>query len=1352
MMSFEREVLSASQVRAARAMLAWSQRDLAEVATVATSTIADFERGHRTPVPNNAQAMRNALEAQGITFTAGGAVLASKFKPALLEPTPGVPLRWISATDLSQWGERRDGQAGLPELLMRLIYAVKGPRARLRFPSDESIAYPGWDGICEVETEAPFIPAGRSVWEIGAQRGNVAGKAQSDYEKRSENPLGLAWHETTFIFVTPQRWPNKDEWSANRRADGKWRDVRVYDADDLVHWLDMSPAVAIWLAIRVGRRPEGLRELSEVWDEWSQATEVPLSEELIGMDRDDDATAVLRWLARPPSLLSIQAEGADESIAFLHAALSPLPHEHLLSWQSRCVVAESEDVARRLVGIGPKLIVVLSGCDPGLAARLVADGHHVYNAFGSEVGSPPNVLRLARPWRESLEFGLQQAGVAAERAHSLAANAGRSITVLRRLMRTAPGRAPSWAASTPSQGLLAAMLAGAWRQDSPADRQIIESLAGASYDVVEQDLSSLAVVMDSPLRRSGFVWKLASLRDAWMQLAPFLTETHIDRLLSVFVEVLGAENPEFDVDPAERWRTPRSNLNDRPSDELRRGLTEALIALGVFPDRACNVSEASSRVDHAVRTLISRANGRVLWSLCRDFCRLAEASPTGFLAAIQDALDNPDQPLGALFRSDESFLGAGEYLADLLWALETLAWSPEHLSSVALILGRLAEIDPGGRTMNRPANSLRQILLSWSPQTHATSEERIQVLDLLLRRSPEVGWTTLLSLVPRGQDTSHPSPLPVWRDFTIKEREIITSAKLAKTNWEIGVRLLERAGDDAGRWQSLLEHWANFEPAWRCKAAVQLSDAIPGFVEPSTRQNLREALRALLHRHRNYPNAPWALDEIDLAPLDSVLDTLEPDDARERYAWLFANVSDYLYAETSSWEDRRESLRVAQIEAAEKIVAECDTKDILEFGRSAKMSWDFGCAVMTSTRISESDKERLMETALETALETVDTEKMSLGMLHQSVERCGIDSLEARFDAALAAGRPDQVLLRLALVLTRNSSTWQRVESAGGNVERGYWQRISLFGIDETEDIVAICDKLIAANRSAGAVTFIGDRIEKAAPSSELLIRILVTASERNALSSGNIDAVMFSYHVSKLFKYLDEDDSVNEEQISRLEWIYFNVLEHSDRPPRTLHKALAASPEFFVELLCAVFLPSADSGVVESEASSEDEAKRIAEQAYRVLHQWSRIPGSSEDGEINGELLEAWVSDVRRRCVKVGRGKIGDERIGDILSAAPRRLSESWPPIAVRDVIENSRSSDIELGFEIGVYNRRGVTTRRPLDGGEQERELSRTYRSDAQASAFEWPRTKALLHRISETYSREADGQDQHVEQMEW
>ncbi|WP_348627877.1 MULTISPECIES: transcriptional regulator [unclassified Mesorhizobium] len=60
--------ISPAQCRAARALIAWSQDQLAEASRVATATIATFETGKRVPYPRTIDDIREALENAGIVF------------------------------------------------------------------------------------------------------------------------------------------------------------------------------------------------------------------------------------------------------------------------------------------------------------------------------------------------------------------------------------------------------------------------------------------------------------------------------------------------------------------------------------------------------------------------------------------------------------------------------------------------------------------------------------------------------------------------------------------------------------------------------------------------------------------------------------------------------------------------------------------------------------------------------------------------------------------------------------------------------------------------------------------------------------------------------------------------------------------------------------------------------------------------------------------------------------------------------------------------------------------------------------------------------------------------------------
>jgi transcriptional regulator with XRE-family HTH domain len=62
------------RLKATRALLSWTQADLAEAANVSREPINDFESGKRTPIPNNRAAIFRVLESAGIQFIGEGRV------------------------------------------------------------------------------------------------------------------------------------------------------------------------------------------------------------------------------------------------------------------------------------------------------------------------------------------------------------------------------------------------------------------------------------------------------------------------------------------------------------------------------------------------------------------------------------------------------------------------------------------------------------------------------------------------------------------------------------------------------------------------------------------------------------------------------------------------------------------------------------------------------------------------------------------------------------------------------------------------------------------------------------------------------------------------------------------------------------------------------------------------------------------------------------------------------------------------------------------------------------------------------------------------------------------------------
>jgi transcriptional regulator with XRE-family HTH domain len=1343
--------LMPKHVRAARALLAWSQQDLAKAAGVATSTVADFERGSRTPVANNAHAIRAALERAGVTFMPGGAVIGPTPPPFVGAAAPGTPVRWVSAQDLSEWGDRADAVFSLPTLVTKLVQASLDPTLQLRFPSDEGVRHPGWDGVTKAATGNAYVPKGRAGWELSVQRGNIPQKAKGDYAKRTACPDTLDPTTDTFVFVTLRHWPKKGAWAKTRQAEGPWRDVRVYDADDLVHWIEQHPAVGLWIAARLNKRPPGARELEEAWEEWSLATEWRLTEDLVLADRSEDSAEVLRWLRGAPSVLSLQATTTEEVAAFVHATLAELPAEAAAPYRARTLVVTTLDAARALMNAPAPLILLLTEPEAGLARSLVQRGHFVLLAFDERLIGRGEIRALARPSRDGIAAALKAGGMAQARAKALARDSSRNLAALRRLIPGAPGRLPRWAEGAPPKALLAAMLIGGWDETSEGDRVRLADLADQPYDAVIEALTPFLAVCDSPVQKVGRAWRIASPSDAWFLLARHLTPAMLGRFEAMADAVLGAADPRFEMDPDDRWMAGVRGVNPENSALLRHGIGQTLILLALWGNKAVAVYDAPRRAELIVSKLLRDADARRWWSLSGDFRLLAEAAPDAFLGAVEDSLNQDEPPIGALFGHDNCGVFGSEYLSDLMWALEVLAWSPDWIARVTHVLARLAAIDIKPRKfVNGPLDSLRKIHILWLPQTYATQDQRMRALDLIRRHESSAAWKLMLKVLPSGHDSSGPSSLPRWRDFSVEEPEVVTLGLIHRGAAKITERLIADVGTDARRWASLLERLNDLAPNPE-PALVALDAAEPQIADKADRAFLWDKLRRILHRHREYPDAEWSLREAVLDRLEAIHDRLAPLDQIERVAWLFENSVALPNPTTEGWQAEQQQVDAARGIAAKTVFTQGGPAAILALARHVESAGYVGKALYDA----EVDVS-LLDPLLETALRSDDPRErdvahgLIISMFRDRKETWAAD-LIAR---AQRNAWGEVALFTILRALPVSQWTWDQVAAIGGAIEATYWKHAPVLWIDEESAAVGYAVRhLIDVGRARHALALVGRRDRGLNLTTPLLLEVLEQAANQpidNDRDSN--EATMFQHYVTETFSQLDERDDVDRNALATLEWNYLRVLEYSRRPAKVLLSVLAEQPKLFIEMLRAIYRASDDSGFVDPGPNDPEEARAITSQAYRLLDLWGHIPGRRDDNSIDGVALKTWIKEARLLAKAIGRADIADQKIGAMLSASPIGADGNWPAEAVRDALDHFRSKPMLEGFRIGKVNRRGVTTRMPGDGGEQERVLAAQHRAWAKAVVFEHPHTAKALDELANFFELEAKREDESAERCDW
>ncbi len=954
---------------------------------------------------------------------------------------------------------------------------------------------------------------------------------------------------------------------------------------------------------------------------------------------------------------------------------------------------------------------------------------------------------LQRPSRQAAAGALQAMGLNEEHASSLASLAHHSLLALRRKLSLYPEvQQPAWASPDKARSVLPALLAGSWDEALKGDQETLAALAGRPYEEVAQDLVRYAYESDPPVRQIGSVWSLASKEDAWRLLARFLTRQDMERLQRVIFDVFGTPDPALDLPIDERWMAGAVGKSRPHSTHLREGLADTL---ALMASRASDVllGGTATGQDHAigiVAHLLRKANedpsGRLWASLSDVLPLLAEAAPDDFLNAVDTASVGADPVICKLFMdtSQVTFAVSSAHTS-LLWALERLAWSPGYLGGAALALARLVRLDPGGRLANRPGNSLRGIFVLWYPQTAATFEERLHVLDILREQEPTISWKLMVALLPSPHETADPTAVPRWRDWKPEEREAsFTYAELWHATEALITRLLIDVGVDSDRICDVVERVENLPPPLRAAVLDYLELLDPVAFDTGSRESICAKLREHVARHRRFSQALWAMPSKDVDLLRAIYERFKPEDMIQQVLPLFTAWPQLLdEPEEPDVKKHEDAVYQAQVAAAQQVYQAEGLSGLFTLIEVVEQPGVLGWVLGKSGLVEVEEGHLLHE------LGSPDTKR----------RRAATEYVAGRFstrgwewaDEKLDANGPFLTPHQRAdffLRLPSNAQTWDRLERFDDGTADLYWSQFVPW-VENATDCLRAVDQLLAHGRAWQALGLLVFCLDTVKPEAKLVMNVLEVVL--NTPLETSMNQSLF-YNISQLFTYLEHAEDADEVRLAHIEWALLPLFRYENRSLKILHGLIAADPEFFVDIIAKAYRAT------DEEPRELDEQERArAEAAYHLLRSASIVPGTQDDGTIDLAKLSEWVGEARRLLEERKRLEIGDQCIGHILHHAKHEDDELWPPQVIRNLLEKLRSDNIELGLEIAERNARGVTSRSPTAGGEQERQIMTRYLAQAQKVQLKWPRTARMLRRIAQAYASEAHMNDRIAELRE-
>lgn len=1259
-------------------------------------------------------------------------------------------------------GNAKDAQGLVPELVYRLVAASAPKPTERRFPLGDSVGQHGPDGTLRTDIGfEPFVPAGRSYWEIGTGL-DSSKKATSDYEGLVTSvPIDVRL-QSSFIFVTPlsgrRDWkytfgsPAKYKgskkgkkkhktvqgeeaqaaWLEERCKRADWKNVRILDGSKIIDWLLHFPSVERWLAKEMRLSVDQIETPEQHWEELRRIGDPPpLLPKVFLVNREQACAKLSELFSGNITQLRLDTRFPSQISNFVAAYIAEMDSDARTDTVGRCLLISGKDAWNSMAAQKvPHVLLADFDIDMGdegtkLLERARRNGHSVI--YGGAPGgvSHPNRVSILNSKVYQLQEVLEKSGYKPERARTLAQKSDGNLSSLLRCLHNL-ALAPAWSQDNAASELENALLLGGWNEGLKDDKSEVEQFTGKAYGEWIAIMRKVALRPGTPLIQHNGIWKFVSRYEGWYALGPRVFDDHLDRLKDIAIKVLSESDPKFELPADQRFAAGIHGKRILHSGQLRKGLADTLALLGSHPQAlsSCSTGKPEAVSANVVRTIFSDADWKTWASLNGLMPLLAEAAPMVFLEAVEQCLDRNPSPITALFQQEgDSFFG-GTHISGLLWALETLAWDPDYLPRVTLILGDMASKDPGGKWSNRPANSLIEIFLPWYPQTCATIPKRRAAMESLLNEFPEVGWKVLLNLLPESHQNVTCTAKPIWRETIPQDWR---QSVILKDYWEevdayadfsIGL-----AKQDVPKLTQLIDRIENLPDPARKQILMHLRtpqvSALP--IEQITQ--LWTKLVDLISRHRKHIGAEWVMSPDTILNIEKVANELLPDSPLYRHQRLFGERDFEHFEKVGAYEDQVKALEERRQVAVNEILESGGSGAIVEFAQKVEAPSRVGIALgCIGTEAIDSEILPKLLSSTSNLLK-----QFTGGYVWSRFRKIGWNWADSTL-ANWSLSEKGQFLAYLPF----NVNAWERVSRLMSENESQYWLNTNANPYDANDKLEEAVDRLMQFGRIGAALRCLEkmahDKRLKSSQAARVLIELIHISPDPKSVDVHAIISVI---------KALQEDESTVPDDLFKIEWAYLSLLDrHNDAAPKLLEKKLANEPEFFCEVIRFLYRSKKD---IEPRKEPSEQEKNLASNAYRLLHHWKMPPGTQDGGRFDSDLFENWLGAVRKSCIESGHLIAALSRIGHVLKYAAKDPDGLWLNHSIAKALNAKDAEDMRVGFRQELYNSRGVHAHTK---GNDERKLAKEFRAMADAvDARRYHRLAKTMRDLALSYEREAE-----------
>lgn len=1192
-------------------------------------------------------------------------------------------MKLIKSSNVEEYvrNNKKEAENEFPYIIKQLIKNTVENITGLDIPSGDNTVQTGFDGILKFNGTNKFLGDKPVNIEIGTDS-NYIKKANKDIEKRT------ARKDENFVFITPYKWNNrkksKTAWINEKKKKYKWNDIKIIDAEVLEDWLSEDIITSKYLLNKLNIEIKNIYNICEKEDEYSRKTKKAIKLDFFEYE-DKEYENLLSELKQ--EYYNIIAPTREEGIYVTLYYLKKLGKE-----EKTLIIGDEptwkEIINKRIVKNGilipdfyhdesleiPENNITLLIHDN---AELTSNSDYVIKQRTIN-----NLNRALELYYKDKNNQIDYDSISLIVKKSL----GKYMPLKRELFKEL--KQPSWFNKNNAKLYLYLFFINKFKT---SDMNLFEEF-NVNVSELQQQLNVLITEKD-PFIIYYKYWDqyvVVNIYDAIEWLGFSIDEDSIDKLCNIARKVLLYLEPRYLPENIDKTYYIEDTFSRIYSRNVKEGIIEGLIVTKLYleKEKKFNLIRKIDKLMDEYYNFI-KTEGQFL-SFANIADKIVEINYEKYLKKIQDSIGNNEFEKMFDLTNKDTIFSANEY-CNILWGIEKSIHKLDYIDNAVETLVLLSEMKNAEykNMANTPFNTLKSVFLGWDNLTCLETDEKVKMLEKLIKKHNSQGKKLLQQILPNARCTWIPLKKPDFDTYDkIKEIKFVKEQKdfFEKYYMLYLINYVENIDDLICVYEEIYFIDFNCFGSIRNKTLELITKSTD-----EEKVKLKEKISEKIMGYKKFHNSAWSLTPKQLDYLTEIENAICYENPIYNYVCL------YQYQYRILLDDKElERLRIKAMEVLknnpdnEKILFEiCENKrdlicDIYKYNHKNKCNINFLVKLFKDYPDYVGTYLRLM---------CINEKPEDLLRIFNSNILNQI-SIEDRILVISELGYNDFIYNSI-----KDTKT-----------EKLYWKRLNIFNCEKDDFVYNECLK---NENYEACLEIVYEQPDKYDEKCLLLEKIKESNTKPSQLDE---------YKIQKIFESFNNYEKIDSyEKIAKLEIYFGPILENKTY---FLSKLASKSPCYVVELAELIYK---DEDGKFLELPNRD---IVVSNCLNILHDL-RIDFNNNDSF-------AWCEEFLRLMREKKRTKIMFHILGQLLAKTGIDSEDKmYPSKSIRKVIEHYKSDDLASSFKIAKYNERGVHS---IGIGQEEFTLSQKYLDWSKKMKIEYPETSKILKSLSETYKEEA------------